>query len=112
MEPLDIRLSGDGRSLEIDWSDGHTTSTTLYNLRWSCPCAECSGEMGYQGRLAGATELPDNEYVMVGVAPIGLYALAPVWQSGHDSGLYTYALLRSLCECKEHKAARAGHLIP
>lgn len=106
VEPVDVRLSEDGRSLEIDWTDGHTTTTTLHNLRWKCPCAECSGEMGYQGRLAGLTELPANEYVIQGVQPIGRYALAPVWESGHDSGLYPYSLLRSLCECPEHSARR------
>ncbi len=106
LEPLEIRLSEGGESLEIDWSDGHTTHTRLYNLRWQCPCAECSGEMGYRGRLATVSELPPDEYVLTGVAPIGRYALAPVWQSGHDSGLYTYNQLRYLCECPEHTAER------
>lgn len=102
LEPLDIRLSEDGRALEIEWSDGHTTRTGLRRLRWACPCAECSGEMGYRGRLADLTELPDDEYVLLGVSPVGRYALAPAWRSGHDRGLYTYALLRSLCACPEH----------
>lgn len=106
LEPLDIRLSDDGRSLEIQWSDDHVTHTSLHNLRWKCPCAECSGEMGYRGRLASLTELPPDEYLLTGIAPVGRYALAPVWQSGHDKGLYTYDLLRYLCECPEHSAQR------
>lgn len=106
IDPLDIRLSDDGESLEIEWSDGHTTTTLLHNLRWRCPCAECSGEMGYRGRLATVSELPRDEYALTGVQPIGRYALAPVWKSGHDSGLYTYDLLRYLCECPEHAAQR------
>ena len=106
IEPYDLRLSEDGQSLEIDWSDGHTTHTNLRTLRWRCPCAECSGEMGSRGRLATVAELPEDEYVLTGVAPIGRYALAPVWGSGHDHGLYTYTYLRSLCECPEHTALR------
>ena len=102
LEPLDLRLSGDGQSLEIEWSDGHTTTTRLRTLRWKCPCAECSGEMGMEGKLARVRELPEEEFGLSGVQPIGRYALAPVWQSGHDSGIYTYQLLRSLCECPEH----------
>lgn len=108
LEPLDIRLSDDGQALEIEWSDGHTTRTRLRALRWACPCAECSGEMGYRGRLATVTELPPDEYTLTGVAPVGRYALAPVWRSGHDKGLYTYQLLRVLCECPEHTAQRAS----
>ncbi len=112
LEPLDIRLSEDGASLEVDWNDGHTTHTSLYNLRWRCPCAECSGEMGYRGRLATLKELPSNEYVLTGIAPIGRYALAPVWQSGHDKGLYTYHLLEYLCECPDHTAERESREQP
>ncbi len=106
LEPLDIRLSADTESLEIEWSDGHVTSTRVHTLRWKCPCAECSGEMGYRGRLASVSELPADEYVLTGIAPVGRYALAPVWGSGHDKGLFTYDLLRYLCECQEHTAAR------
>ena len=105
-EPMDVRLSEDARSLEIEWSDGHTTTTRIHNLRWKCPCAECSGEMGQKGRLATIKVLPTSEYELLGIQPIGRYALAPVWKSGHDKGLYTYALLRNLCECPEHAAAR------
>ena len=106
VEPVDVRLSTDGKALELDWSDGHTTRTQLRTLRWKCPCAECSGEMGSRGRLATVTTLPEDEYVLTGIAPIGRYALAPVWESGHDKGLYTYHLLRYLCECPEHTAQR------
>lgn len=109
IEPLDLRLSEDNTALEIDWSDGHTTRTGLRVLRWGCPCAECSGEMGYKGRLASVSELPEDEYILTGIAPIGRYALAPVWSSGHDKGLYTYHLLRYLCECPEHSAERERH---
>lgn len=108
LEPLGIELSEDGRALRIEWSDGHTTTTDLRSLRWACPCAECSGEMGVAGRLATAQVLPPDEYELVGVQPIGRYALAPVWRSGHDKGLYTYQLLRNLCECAEHTAARGA----
>ncbi len=106
LEPVDIGLSSSGGALEIEWSDGHTTRTDLRALRWNCPCAECSGEMGYQGRLSRVSELPEEDYVLEGVQPVGRYGLRPVWRSGHDSGIYTYELLRYLCECPEHTRAR------
>ncbi len=106
LEPLDIRLSEDGASLEVEWNDGHVSHTTLRALRWKCPCAICNGEAGHRGRLASLAELPPDEYVLTGVQPIGRYALAPVWKSGHDKGLYTYFYLRNLCECPDHTAVR------
>lgn len=108
LEPLDVRLSDDGKSLEVEWDDGHVSHTALRTLRWKCPCAHCNGEMGVKGRLAYATELPPEEYALTGVQPIGRYALAPVWASGHDKGLFTYVYLRNLCECPEHTAIREG----
>ena len=108
LEPLDVRLSADGEALEVEWSDGHVSRTARRALRWKCPCAHCNGEMGVKGRLARVDELPSNEYELVGVQPIGRYALAPVWASGHDKGLFTYHYLRALCECPEHTALREG----
>ncbi len=34
------------------------------------------------------------------VKPVGRYALNFVWSDGHDSGIYTYSLLRELCPCQ------------
>lgn len=105
-EPLDLRLSHNGDALLIDWEDGHTTNTSLRSLRWSCPCAECAGEMDMAGRLSQVNQLPDSEYRLEGAYPIGRYAFQLVWASGHDSGIYTYEYLRGLCECSYHTLMR------
>jgi DUF971 family protein len=33
------------------------------------------------------------------VQPVGRYALQFSWSDGHDTGIYSYALLRRLCQC-------------
>jgi DUF971 family protein len=33
------------------------------------------------------------------VEVVGNYALAPTWADNHDTGIYTFRLLRRLCPC-------------
>jgi DUF971 family protein len=100
LEPLEVQVKKDEARLYITWSDGHQGWSGFLYLRWNCPCAGCKGEMGVPGRLAFVKELSANETVMVGLEPVGLYALKPIWQDGHETGLYTYQHLRNLCQCE------------
>ena len=38
---------------------------------------------------------------------VGRYALQFLWSDSHDTGIFTFVLLRTLCQCDEHLAARA-----
>jgi DUF971 family protein len=40
------------------------------------------------------------------VALVGQYALQIAFESGHSTGLYTFALLRALCDCPECRARK------
>jgi DUF971 family protein len=33
------------------------------------------------------------------IEPVGRYALQFKWSDGHDTGIYSYKLLRGLCQC-------------
>ena len=33
--------------------------------------------------------------------PVGSYAITPVWEDGHDYGIYDWHYLRALCPCEE-----------
>ena len=35
------------------------------------------------------------------VEGVGNYALAPTWQDGHNTGIYSFRLLRGLCPCDD-----------
>jgi DUF971 family protein len=80
--------------MEITWEDGTRTSYTGEQLRWACPCAECRGEAGMPGRLAGVQSLADDELHVKDVALVGQYALQIAFASGHATGLYTFTYLR------------------
>jgi len=82
--------------MDISWEDGHQTSYTAEQLRWACPCAECRGEAGAPGRLAGAKRLSPDELRIKDVALIGQYALQIAFESGHATGLYAFTMLRRL----------------
>lgn len=82
--------------MEITWEDGQRTSYTGERLRWACPCAECRGEAGAPGRLARVKTLPDEELRIHDVTLVGQYALQIGFDSGHNTGLYTFVYLREL----------------
>jgi DUF971 family protein len=86
--------------MEVTWEDGHHSIYSGEQLRWACPCAECRGEAGSPGRLAQIKNLSADELRIQDVSLIGQYALQIAFQSGHSTGLYTFSLLRALCNCE------------
>lgn len=83
--------------LGIEWSDGHQGVYPVRVLRLHCPCAACVDEWSGERRLK-----PDDVplFIMVqDIQPVGRYALQFSWSDGHDTGIYSYTLLRQLCQC-------------
>jgi DUF971 family protein len=86
---------------EALWDDGHNGSLEVRSLRDNCPCASCSGEtilMHSYVPPAADTSVP-GRYDVRGIETVGGYALKFRWGDGHELGLYTWELLRSLCSC-------------
>lgn len=87
--------------LEISWADGETCQYPLPHLREACPCAECRGGHENMGMANAPKNLltltPARSYEMTELNPVGNYALQPVWDDGHASGIYTWEYLRYLC---------------
>jgi DUF971 family protein len=103
-----IHADRSGRTLEIDWQDGHRSVYDFTVLRWLCPCAHCRGEAGMPGWLDTAPTLTDEQTRMVDIALVGNYAVGPSWGDGHHTGYYTFALLRDRCPCAICAAERAA----
>jgi len=82
--------------MEITWEGGHHSAYTGERLRWACPCAECRGEAGAPGRLSRVRTLSDEELRIQDVTLVGQYALQIGFESGHNTGLYTFSYLRGL----------------
>jgi len=94
---VDLRDTG---GVGVTWSDGHESRYPLGLLRARCPCATCRGPSKSGGVPHEAPAWPEGSARLVrGVGPVGRYALKFEWADGHDTGIYTYEYLRSLCPC-------------
>ena len=82
------------------WEDGFESYINLKILRKKCPCANCEGEKDVFGNIYKGENKPlnENSFLLNGIQPVGYYALRPYWKDGHHSGIYSFEMLRSLCE--------------
>ena len=94
------------RQLQLEWSDGHRSTYGWEQLRWACPCAVCSGEWGQPGVLKFVQRLTIEQTTLADLLEVGNYALQPVWQDGHDTGIFAFDYLRKVCPCAECRAKR------
>jgi DUF971 family protein len=82
--------------LRITWADGHTCRYDAPRLRRACPCAQCINEWTGEPVLR-AESVPDTLEI-VDVEIVGRYALTFTWSDGHETGIYSFRLLREICE--------------
>jgi DUF971 family protein len=97
---LEIR---DGNRLRIEWSDGQKREIAFGALRGACPCATCREKRSQPAQpSAGLGSLPvlsmaeARPLAVLGMRPVGNYAYAIAFSDGHDTGIFTLELLRSL----------------
>ena len=86
----------DARTLCIEWSDGRRCLYYVRELRLACPCAGCVHEWTGKKILEDSSVAPDVH--PKNLQTVGLYAIRIQWSDGHDTGIYTYQHLLSLCE--------------
>ncbi len=97
MTPHPARIDVLGQELAIAWSDGAESFIPLEKLRRSCPCAVCGGEPDVMGHVARPqVSYGPQSFELRSYHLVGGYALQPTWGDGHDSGLYSFRLLRAL----------------
>lgn len=98
-EPARIGPDAGGRLLEIVWSDGHVSEYEPRELRLNCRCAACRDELS--GRpLIDEGRIPPDVHPRA-IHTVGAYAIRFDWSDGHDTGIYPFDLLRTLCPCEE-----------
>lgn len=104
-QPKSITLSQDPKGLVIEWDDGHKGNYPFDFLRKACPCAMCKGERGPLSQeplaLPVLTNLSPEAFQPKDFFKVGRYAVGFKWGDGHDSGIYTFDYLRTICPCKE-----------
>jgi DUF971 family protein len=108
-DPEHIAISK-SKGIKIDWKDGHHSDYGLTFLRDKCPCATCTGAHGTPPREPEANnpfQMFKPALKMLGVEPVGNYAIRINWSDGHNSGIYSYEHFRRICPCEECKRALA-----
>ena len=98
---MNIRAVTEDGYLEITWEEGHVGLYPFLMLRGECPCAGCVDEHTGARRLDRAT-IPDD-IVVKDIQLVGRYGAKITWSDGHDTGIYTWKLLRGLCPCAKCK---------
>jgi DUF971 family protein len=84
--------------LQAEWADGKKAIISLEMLRRECPCAYCKGEKVGNKVYSHPIEVKDEPgaFEVKDMKPIGNYALAVMWKSGHDTGIYTWDYFREI----------------
>jgi DUF971 family protein len=99
--PKAITLNKNEGYLEITWDDGQVCQYPLPELREACPCVECRGGHQFMGREHDPDDIlkltPKRSYKITDIQMVGNYAIQPVWDDDHHTGIYTWDYLKRLC---------------
>lgn len=93
MTPTTVKLHRSDGSLTLGYADGSTFRLTGEYLRVFSPSAEVKGHGPGQEVL----QYGKKGVRIVSLEPAGNYALRLVFDDQHDSGIYAWDYLRSLC---------------
>lgn len=95
--PVEIRLKKAEKILEIDYDDGKSFALAAELLRVESPSAEVMGHGPDQKQI-----VPGRRHVgIMGVEPVGNYAIRILFDDLHDTGIYSWDYLRQLGENAE-----------
>jgi DUF971 family protein len=93
--------------LVILWSDRAQRRYSAVQLRDGCPCATCREKQRAKQQEAESARRPTLPVLsaaelqplkILRMVPLGNYAYNVAFSDGHDSGIYTFELLRQLGE--------------
>ncbi len=99
--PTEVRLSKDRRTLAIAFDTGEAYELTAEYLRVMSPSAEVQGHSEAERKTVGGK----RNVQIIKVDGVGNYAVRIGFDDMHDSGIYSWALLRELGAEAERKFA-------
>jgi DUF971 family protein len=102
--PVEIRLKKAEKRLEIDFDDGRTFRYPAEFLRVESPSAEVQGHGPSQKQLVHGRA----HVGILGLEPVGNYAIRIRFDDLHDTGIFSWAYLRHLGE--NHDSLWAAYL--
>jgi len=97
--PTEIRLRNQSMLLAVTFDDGSTFELPFEYLRVFSPSAEVRGHGPGQEVLQTGKELVR----VVGIEPVGRYAIKLIFDDGHDTGLYSWSYLHELGRDQERR---------
>ena len=100
----ELRVRRATAELEADFTDGARLCLPAEYLRVESPSAEVQGHHPSERKLVSGKRMVSIE----AVEAVGRYAVRIRFTDGHDTGIYTWALLRQLGE--EHGARWQDYL--
>ncbi len=92
--PTELRLSKDGRMLNVAFDDGAQFALSAELLRTQSPSAEVLGHSAKERKTVGGK----RNVAIIAVAPVGNYAVRLDFDDMHRTGIYTWRYLRDLGE--------------
>ena len=98
-KPTAIRLRRQSRVLELEYPGGESYRLDWEFLRVLSPSAEVRGHHPSQAVLQAGKK----NVAVLALKPVGHYALQIVFDDGHDTGLYSWEYLYTLCREREQR---------
>lgn len=95
IEPRQIIEESDSE-ISIIWSDETENSYSASRLRKDCPCAGCINEWTGEKILNPASVADNLSFSSISI--VGRYALNFHFSDGHNTGIYSFQLLKQLGE--------------
>ncbi len=90
--PTELRVAPDKTALTIRFEDGASFTLAAEYLRVESPSAEVQGHAPHE-----KVTLPGKRRVKISeLHPVGTYAIRPVFDDGHSTGIYTWGVLRDM----------------
>ena len=95
--PTEIHYDKAARILSVTFDDGAAFALPAELLRVESPSAEVQGHSPDQKKLVSGR----RHVGIIGIDPVGHYAVKLTFDDLHDSGLYTWDTLRRLGETQD-----------
>jgi DUF971 family protein len=91
-QPVALTVHQASRVLEISFDDGSTFRIPFELMRVYSPSAEVQGHGPGQEVL----QTGKREVGIIGIEPVGHYAVQPTFSDGHDTGIFSWGYLYHL----------------
>ena len=92
-EPVQIIEESDAE-ISVTWSDDLVSRYSAAQLRRACPCAACINEWTGE-KILDSDKIPED-MTFRHISIVGRYALNFHFSDGHDTGIFSFSILRKI----------------